>query len=281
MSIAIPRSGSFVLDNLFGKIIIDPTTPETMWGTTLAKFGPHEKERLARHIIQVRVTGDGETVRGIKLRATEYGVELKPAEPYTHHGGRPGRHAPGNGNGDPKPLVFRCTVPVGTALHFRNTYGSIVVGDLDNEVRANLAGGTKFRVGRIAHASLTMRGASMAYLTRVVGTVDALLNGSAKALLDGEIEQLRAVLEKNSVIEIVGEVGKLQAEVMGNGFLHAKQAVSSVRCNAHDNGYIRIAELKKYLVGHRTERARIDVLKKPLFVPVRRYRGRGYAFAGA
>ncbi len=265
MSIAMARSGTVVLDNLFGRIVIEPTTPFTLWDTTLAKFGAKHRERLARHVIQVRVTGEGGVARAVGMRATEYGVEIKS------DGAAPLK----SGNGKIEPVVLRCTIPPETTIHLRNTHGSITVGNLDNTLRADLDGNTKLRAGRISHASLIMKGQSMAFLGRVDGTVDALIGGSGKLLLDGEIEMLRAVLENAGVLEVVGAVEQLHADLAGRGFLHAKTSVFAANCEVHEDAYVRIAELKSYLVGHRSGKGRVDVLKKPLFVPVRRPRPRG------
>ncbi len=269
MSIAMARSGTVVLDNLFGRIVIEPTTPFTLWDTTLAKFGAKYRARLARHVIQVRVTGEGGVARAVGMRATEYGVEIKS------DGLVPGK----SGNGKIEPVVLRCTVPPETAIHLHNTHGSITVGNLDNALRADLDGNTKLRTGRISHASLIMKGQSMALLGRVDGTVDALIGGSGKLLLDGEIEILRAVLENDGVLEVVGAVEQLHADLAGRGFLHAKNSVFAANCEVQEDAYVRIAELKSYLVGHRSGNGRVDVLKKPLFVPVRRPRPRGPAAA--
>ena len=265
MSIALPRSGKLVLEGIPAQWIIEPTLPETLWDTTLAKFGKDENERLSQHIIQLRVTGRRSLARRVELQATEYGVRagLIPM------GENPASHATIETNPFVNPLTIRATVPPGTNLHLLDLGGTIALGDLEGFIRARLSGRTTLRSGRIQGASLTLREKSRAILSWVEGDLDALLTGQAKMLLNGDINQLRAVVEKSAQLDVLAPIRKFLAEVNGRAFVHTKGSIGLAQCSAADNGVIQIEELRASIVSNTTGQARIEVKKKPSFVPIR------------
>lgn len=255
MSIAIPRSGTLLFEGVDGKIIVEPTDVENLWPTTLSKFGMAERERLSRHIIQVKVTAERDLARSAQLEASDFGVHFR-------------MDLSGEKSKVKKPIVVRVTAPREIALHFKETLGSIVLGDMDCEIRARLSGNTFLRANRIKRAGLNLSGNSRAFLARLEGNLDILLTDQARAACDGRLHLLRTVVEKESKLEILAPVEQMQAEVNGVGVINAKGIVTTAQCNALGNGYIRINELKSGIVKSQKQRGRIDVLKKPMFVPV-------------
>ena len=261
MSIALPRGGQVVLEDIGAQWIIEPTTPETMWNTTLDKFGRDDPERLAQHVIQMRVTGRRGLARGVELRATDTGVGVRAL-----------RENNGNKNNADmnlflNPLTIRATIPIGTKLVIRNLGGTISLGDLQGEVRAILKGRTTLRAGTLTKAALTLHDKSRVIISRMKGDVDVLMTDSSKTLLNGRIGRLRAVVEKDGQLEVLAPTGKLHAEVNGKGLIHAKSPVDTVHCNVFGNGHVHIAELRSAIVSNTRDNGRVDVKKKPSFVP--------------
>ncbi|HKI97067.1 MAG TPA: J domain-containing protein [bacterium] len=271
MSITVPRSGRFQLQGLIGDIHIVATTPETLWDTTLRKYGTTDRERLARHVIQIKLSGERELVRSMMPRPTDFGVEFERASGEekqrrlrTFMENLLGRGPFGNlfsGRGfglygAHLPLTLQVTVPRGTPLFLRDVTGAITVGNVESEVVAKLLGGV-MRTGRITRAHLTLNGGSRAFLSDVRGPVDLMGFGSSRTYVGGRISRLRAVLENDAQAEVTGAVGALLAEVNGRSQLDVKQPVREAHCDVADTARVRLARVQR-LSGTRAAGARLD-----------------------
>ncbi|MEE8395432.1 MAG: J domain-containing protein [bacterium] len=262
MSIAIPRAGRVLFENMETCLVVEPTTPENLWETTLRKFGRRDDGRLSNHVIQLRVTGAADQVRRIKMGATDLGVLVRPEVLVAPMDGQ--------NSGAAMPLAVTATVPLGTSLFFRGVGGRITVGDLEGQLRAQLRGGTVLRSGRLARAGITLADLSCAFLDQVEGDADLLVRDFGRAVLDGRIGRLRAVVEKRGRMEVLGTVKRLFAEVNGRGILTAKNVVTAANCITAGQGYLRFSELKTFLAKRGTGNVEVD--KSPVFVPVSRNR---------
>ena len=271
MSIAIPRDGTILVEGFAEEVVIEPTTPESLWETTLAKFG-FDRNRLCRHVIQVRVTGGRGGVQRVIVEATYYGVRIFAAP-------EPG--APGGPAGQKLfATVLFATVPAGLRLFLRENTGSITLGNLEGVAQAQLAGQTMLRAGRLTGAGVTLAGKSRAYLADVTGDVDVLAADAGKVLLDGKVERLRAVMEGHSSLEVLAPVQALWAEATGQARLFAKGAVREALCHASQNGFMRISTLQTPFQGSQTGNGRIEVVNKQMNVPVSRNARRPTAGVG-
>ncbi len=276
MSIAIPRSGRFQLEGIIGRIQVEPTTPETLWDTTLAKFKGLDREQLARHIIQIRLSGERHLVQTIMPRPTDFGVEIQKAS--AEERGKPGffkhllqgmgrklslgdlfQDKPFGSYGAFLPLSLIMTVPTGIPLVMRNVTGSLNLGDTQGELVANMLGGV-LRAGRLTRASITLNGSSRAYLSNVIGPADLIVFGTSQVWLDGKVTRLRAVVENHGQVEVRCTVPLLQAEVRGNGFLDAKDTVGNAHCDVRESGYVRLARVRQALQGTRAGNGRVDAI---------------------
>ena len=256
MSIGMPREGTILVEGFAGEVVIEPTTPESLWETTLAKFG-FDRNRLCRHVIQVRVTGGRGQVQRAIVDATYYGIRISAAR-------EPG------GSGAAGGQRLYATVPSGLRLFLRENTGSITLGNLEGVAQAKLAGQTMLRAGRLTGAGVTLAGESRAYLADVAGNVDVLAADAGMVSLDGKLERLRAVVEGQSCLEVLAPVQALWAEATGQARLFAKGAVSEAMCHVSKNGFIRISTLKTPFQGSHTGNGRIEVVNKPMNVPVSR-----------
>ena len=256
MSIAIPREGTILVEGFAGEVVIEPTTPKSLWETTLAKFGC-DRNRLCRHVIQVRVTGGRGQVQRVIVEATHYGVRIFAAT------------EPGAPGGAASQRLF-ATVPAGLRLFLRENTGSITLGNLECVVQAKLAGQTMLRTGRLRGVGVTLAGKSRAYLSDVTGDVDVLAADAGKVLLGGKVERLRAVVEGHSSLEVLASVQALWAEATGQAQLFARGAVGEALCHASHNGFIRISTLKTPFQGSQTGNGKIEVVNKQMNVPVSR-----------
>ena len=273
MSITVPRSGRFQLQGLIGDIHVVATTPENLWETTVRKYGATDLERLARHVIQIKLSGERELVRTMMPRPTDFGVEFESATPEEKQnrmraflenllgrgpfgslfsGGAFGAY------GAHLPLTLQVTVPRGTPLFLRDVTGAITVGNVEGEVVAKLLGGV-LRTGRISRAHLTLNGGSRAFLTDVRGPVDLMGFGSSRTYLGGRISRLRAVLENQAQAEVSGTVGALLAEVNGSACLAVKQPVHEAHCDVADSAQVRLARVHR-LTGTRSQDGRVDAV---------------------
>jgi curved DNA-binding protein CbpA len=274
MSMAMPRTGRFQLEGIIGRIQIEPTTPETLWDTTLRKFQGADPEKLARHVIQIRLSGEKDLVQTILPRPTDFGVEMQKATPEERR--KPGflrnllqgvgrklslgdlfDDKPFGSYGAFLPLSLVMTVPRGIPLVMRNVTGSLSVGDVRCDLVANMLGGV-LRATHLTRASLTLNGNSRAYLSRVNGPADLLVFGNSQLWLDGQVTRLRAVVENHGQIDVHCPVNHVQAEVRGQGFLNMKETVGSAHCDVRDNGYVRIARVRLGLQGTRAGNGRVD-----------------------
>lgn len=283
MSLAMPRAGRFQLEGIIGRIQIEPTTPDTLWETTLRKFKDADPEKLARHVIQIRLSGEKDLVQTMLPRATDFGVEMQKATPEERR--KPGflrnllqgvgrKLSLGDLFGDKPfgsygaflPLSLVMTVPQGIPLVMRNVTGSLSLGDLRSDLVANMLGGV-LRASHLTRASLTLNGSSRAYLTRVAGPADLLVFGTSQLWLDGQVTRLRAVVENQGQVEVHCPIGQVQAEVRGHGFLNLKETVGSAHCDVRDNGYVRIARVRQGLQGTRAGNGRVDAAVRRRPVP--------------
>jgi len=256
MSIAIPREGTVLVEGFAGEVVIEPTIPKSLWETTLAKFG-FDRNRLCRHVIQVRVTGGRGQVRRAIVEATHFGVRISAV---TEPGVR----------GDTAGLKLYATLPAGLRLFLWENTGSITLGNLECVVQAKLAGQTMLRTGRLTGVGVTLAGKSRAYLADVTGDVDVLAADSGKVLLGGKVERLRAVMEGHSSLEVLAPAQALWAEANGQAQLSVKGEVGVALCHASQNGFIRISTLKTPLQGSQTGNGKIEVVNKQMNVPVSR-----------
>ncbi len=274
MSLAMPRTGRFQLEGIIGRIQIEPTTPETLWETTLRKFKGSDPAALAKHVIQIRLSGEKDLVQTILPRPTDFGVEMQKATPEE-------RRKPGflrnllqgvgrklslgdlfDGNafgsyGAFLPLSLVMTVPRGVPLVLRNVTGSLSIGDLRSDLVANMLGGV-LRAQHLSRATLTLNGNSRAYLSRVARPAEQLVFGNAQQWLKGQVTRLRAVVENHGQVQVHCPVAFAQAEVRGQGFLNMMETVGSAVCDVRDNGYIRIARVRNGLQGTRAGNGRVD-----------------------
>ena len=268
MSIAMPRSSRLVMEGIAAQWIIEPTTEQTLWETTLNKFGRDDISRLTQHIVQVQVTGHRSLARQVELRATEYGINVRmmPDENGEQ------RTKPSAYNPFSSPLTIRATIPAASNLHLTDLYGSIALGDMEGDLRVRLAGRTTLRAGHMRRAALTLRENSRAIISRVDGDADVLLTGRSRALLNGRLGNLRAVVEKEGRLEILAPLNRLHVEVNDHGLIHAKNAVGTAQCNVFGEGLVHIAELRSSIVANTQGNGRVDIKKKPSYVPVQRGR---------
>jgi hypothetical protein len=276
MSIAMPRSGRFQIDGIIGKIVVEPTTPETLWDTTLLKFRDLDREKLARHVIQVKLSGERELVQAMMPRPTDFGVEIQNATPEERN--KPGfwrnlvkgvgrKLSLGDVFGDKAfgaygaflPLTLTLTVPIGIPLVLRNVTGSITLGDLRSDLVANMLGGV-LRAGALSRAGITLHGNSRAYLGSVEGPVDVMAFGDSQIWLDGKITRMRAVVDNHGQVEVRCPVPALLAEVYGNGLLDVRSPVGHAHCDVRGAGYVRLASVRQALQGTRSGNGRVDAV---------------------
>jgi hypothetical protein len=275
MSITVPRTGRFQLQGLIGDMQIVATTPDNLWETTLRKYGSADRERLARHVIQIKLSGERELVRSLMPRPTDFGVEFergtaeeKQRRLRTFLENLVGRNPfaglfSGRGYGmygAHLPLTLQVTVPKGTPLFLRDVTGAISVGHVEGEVVAKLLGGV-LRTGRISRAHLTLNGGSTAFLTDVHGDVDLMGFGTSRTYLGGRIARLRAVLENQARAEVTGAVDALLAEVNGHARLDVRQAVREAHCDVADSAHVRLARVQR-LSGTRSDAGRVEAYRE-------------------
>ena len=270
MSIAVPRSGRFQMKGLVGNITIHPTTPDNLWVTTLKKFHDQDPERLSRHVIQIKLSGERDLVKGMMPRPTDFGVEFqKESEAEQKNRLRQffgNLFSKGYGMyGSHLPLNLEITVPKGVALNLQEITGNLVVGDMEAELVTKLLGGS-LQAGRLTGANLTLNGASKAYLPLVEGAVDLMGFGESRAVIDGNISQMRVVLENSARAEVRGPVDTLAAEVNETALLEIRNTVNKAQCDVRGNAYLRIDKVTSSLKGTRSKSARVHakVLKKPV-----------------
>jgi hypothetical protein len=279
MSIAMPRSGRFQMEGIIGKVQIEPTRPEGLWETTRHKFREIDPERLARHVIQVKLTGEKTLVQTIMPRPTDFGVEMMNVSEEERR--KPGfwrnllrsvgrklslgdlfASNPFGAYGAFLPLTLHMTVPEGIPVHLRNVTGAVTLGDLRAEVVANMLGGV-LRAGVVSRASITLHGSSRAYLSAVEGPADVMAFGDSQVWLDGKITRLRVVVDNNGLAEVRCTVPWLMAEVNGNGVLDVKNTVGSAHCDVRGQGYVRLVHVRQALQGTRSGSARVDAYVRP------------------
>jgi hypothetical protein len=282
MSIALPRTGRFQLQGLMGNIQIIPTTAHNLWETTLRKYGAQDPAHLARHVIQIRLSGERDLVRTLMPRPTDFGVEFQRAGEEEKKNrlrtflanlmgsgpfGGLFTERPFGLYGAFLPLSLLVTVPVGTPLFLRDVTGTISVGNVESEVVAKLLGGV-MKAGRIAGAQLTLNGGARAFITRAGGEVDVMGFGQSRVYVGGPISRLRAVLDNAAHAEASGPVGTLLAEVNGRATLVLKNTVQDAHCEVQDSGRVRLARVTERLNGSCAPRARLEAITPRRWVPI-------------
>ncbi len=276
MSITVPRSGRFQLQGLIGNIHIEPTRPANLWETTLRKYGDADPESLARHVIQIKLSGERDLVRSMMPKPTDFGVEFQSAterekkdkirkfiQSLLGDGPLGGLFTsrPFGLYGTFLPLTLHVTVPEGTPLYLRDITGSIIVGDVESEVVAKLLGGA-MRAGRISKAHLTLHGSSRAFIARTKGAIDLMGFGTSKTYIGGNVSRMRVVLDNGAQAEVGGTITNLLAEVNGNGLLEVRNTVYEAHCDVRDSGQVRLARVTARLDGTCSPGARV-VLENP------------------
>ncbi len=273
ISVAIPRAGRFMMEGIVGSIGIEPTTQDNLWETSLKKFGRADTDRLARHVVQLKLVGRREVVEALFPEPAEFGIQFP---------GKQGRlmqqvFVQRWGTGDAEfgadllfgrnrssttapALKIQGTVPEGITLQLRGVTGTITLGDLRADLVCSLGAGNVLRSGRLTRAKLTLAGDAMAYLAKMEGDADVVALENSKVLLDGTLPRLRVVVGDQGHVEVLCPVGSLHAEVHGRGFLNAKNSVHDAHCEVHTGGYVRLAQLAQPLQGHCTGGGLVDIV---------------------
>ncbi len=282
MSIAVPRSGRFQLQGLIGNIQIAPTTPENLWESTLRKYGSTDPNHLARHAIQIRLSGERDLVKTLLPRPTDFGVEFQRSteeekktklrtflENLLGNGPLGGlfTQQPFGLYGAFLPLTLWITVPKGTPLFLRDITGSIQVAGVEGEVVAKMLGGV-MKARNVHGGNLTLNGSSKAFLSKATGNIDLMMFGTSRIYLDGSLSRMRAVVDNQAHAEISGQVGQLMTEVNEHGFLDIRGTVKDAFCDAQDAGRIKLACVESHLKATRSPGARIDVLRRKTRIPM-------------
>ena len=282
MSIAVPRSGRFQLQGLIGNIQIAPTTPENLWESTLRKYGSSDPEHLARHAIQIKLSGERDLVRTLLPRPTDFGVEFQRSteedkktklrtfmENLLGNGPLGGMftHQSFGLYGAFLPLTLQITVPKGTPLFLRDITGSIQLADVEGEVVAKMLGGV-MKARNVRGGNLTLNGSSKAFLSKTSGNLDLMMFGSSRIYLEGGLSRMRAVVDNQAQAEISGQVGQLLTEVNEHGFLDLRGTVKDAFCDAQGAGRIKLAYVESHLEANHSPGARIDVLRRKSRIPM-------------
>ncbi len=257
MSIAMPRSGVFQLSGVVGRIYVRTTTVETLWRTTRKKFSNNTPEKIARHAVQIKLSGERDLVQHFLPRTTEYGVHFDRADD-----GKDGpRQTPPNTfqgmYGANLPMSLLITVPVGVDVCLRDITGSIHLAEMEGRVTAKLMGGV-MRAGRIRGLHLTLNGGSRAVCSDVDGPCDVLGYGAGKALLNGKITRLRVALDNNAHLDVRATVNELMAEANGQSLIDMRGMVNEAYCDARESSVIRLAKVRDKMQGRRSGRAYIE-----------------------
>ena len=274
MSIAVPRSGRFQLQGLIGNIEVQATTPETLWPSTLKKFGDKNPEHLARHIIQIKLSGERDLVRTMMPRPTDFGVEFQRDAPdiqktklrtfienLMSNGPLGGlfTRSPFGLYGAYLPLTLHITVPKGLPLYLRDITGTIVLGNLDSDITAKVLGGI-IKAGRVRNINLTLNGGSRAFIRELRGNADLMGFGTSRIYLGGRVGRMRAVLDNRARAEINAPITSLLTEINGQAVLDARAPVAQAYLTVEDQGHIRLASVTSHLETHCGSQGRIEIL---------------------
>ena len=274
MSIAMPRESRFVLEGILGSIQVEPTLPDTLWETTMRKFQGQNPERLARHVVQIRLHGERALVASMLPKPTEFGVRfqqngkkgfqasiwkqmLARSRGIFSFGSIFGGQA-FTEYGSFLPLSLQMTVPRGTALFLKGVTGTVSLGDLEGDLVGKLLGGA-LRAGKLRKAHLTLNGNSKAFLAAMNGPADLLAFGESQLVLQGSLPRIWAVLENNSQLEVRAPVQKLRADVNGKARLHISDPVGEASCQVRDSGYVYLGGLRNPLRGLCLDKGQIEI----------------------
>lgn len=273
MSIALPGSAQLLMQGLTGTITVLPTNAENLWPTTLQKFGGEDRWRLARHVVQIKVTGHEEHVSSVFPHPTERGAQLDvDAGVFSADGQRERTGAQDSiifGRGDAgsmgnlrHPMQLHLTVPPGISLFFDEVAGHIHLGDLDADVVARLGKTATLRAGRLARLGLVLRDSSRAHVVHVGGDADVMVFDRGSALVGGEMARLRAVAAQQGQLEVKGSVGHLLGEVRGLGYVNLHGEVHDAELDVGGNGLVRIDRLLGDIRGTRMQQGKVRIRER-------------------
>ena len=276
MSITLPKTGRFQIQGLFGNIHIRPTSLENLWETTQRKYAASPPERLAQHVIQIKLSGERDLVRTLMPQPTDFGVEFQSATPDQRKnrlrsfvenllGSSPlgglFTKRPFGLYGAYLPLRLEVTVPHGTPLYLRDVTGVISVDGVEGAITAKLLGGV-LKASQVTKAHLTLNGSSKAFISGLHGPLDVMGFGQSKLYASGEIPRMRAILENSALAEVSAGVDSLMSEVNGNALLQVKGTVQDARCEARDYAQVHLAEVVNSLEGIRTPNAIVKARRR-------------------
>ena len=267
MSIAVPIEGAIYLVGVAGSLQVEPTTVATLWPTTLQKFGHDDLERLARHVVQIRVTGESEVVRGLFAQAAVEGVLLNAEE-----AARGARSPQGlrrwleamfsplghQGNTEWPPLTLQMTMPLGTTLVLDGFAGMAELGHLEGNLIANVSEG-QLRAGRLKRAMVTMQGNSRLMLTAMTGATDIVGQGSSRSSLLGRVPRLRVALEGSSRLEVMGIVRRLEADLFDKTHLRVLHPLETARCRVKGESLAELSAVTRKPLVQESEKGRVRV----------------------
>ncbi len=258
MSMAVPRSGKLKIRGVTGDIRIATTTHENLWETTRRKFEATDSARLARHVIQVRVSGLTHHVRHMRIRPTDFGAEVR----CMAHEGTANKKDKAAGPASPrtKPqLSLEITVPEEMEIDLNDVSGAILLGNMKGKLAAKVLGGI-IRIGQVGDLNLHLQGNSCAFIAKAQGNVDLMSSDGSRIFLGGAVHRLRAVLEHQASAELATTIDILQTQVFDQASLNVKKSVGEAHCDAQGSAQIRLFQVKTHLDVYRSHSARIDVL---------------------
>jgi len=273
MSVALPGSAQLLIQGLTGTITVLPTNADNLWPTTLQKFGGEDRWRLARHVVQIKVTGHEEHVSSVFPHPTERGAQLDvDVGVFSADGQRERTGAQDSiifGRGDAgsmgnlrHPMQLHLTVPPGISLFFDEVAGHIHLGDLEADVVARLGKTATLRAGRLARLGLVLRDSSRAHVVHVGGDADVMVFDRSSALVGGEMSRLRTVAAQQGQLEIKGTVGHLLGEVRGLGYVNLHGDVYDAELDVGGNGLVRIDRLHGEIRGTRMQQGKVRIRER-------------------
>jgi hypothetical protein len=273
MSVALPGSAQLLIQGLTGTITVLPTNADNLWPTTLQKFGGEDRWRLARHVVQIKVTGHEEHVSSVFPHPTERGAQLDvDVGVFSADGQRERTGAQDSiifGRGDAgsmgnlrHPMQLHLTVPPGISLFFAEVAGHIHLGDLEADVVARLGKTATLRAGRLARLGLVLRDSSRAHVVHVGGDADVMVFDRSSALVGGEMSRLRTVAAQQGQLEIKGTVGHLLGEVRGLGYVNLHGDVYDAELDVGGNGLVRIDRLHGEIRGTRMQQGKVRIRER-------------------
>lgn len=223
MSLAVPRSGMFKIQNVTGDIRIVTTTRDNLWETTRKKFNGTESARLARHVIQVKVGGVDHHVRRMKLCPTEFGAELRCIEEEgTAKEGKNPTHF--ECSSTKQQISLEITIPEEMTIDLHGVSGTIVLGSMKGRVMAKVLDGI-LRAGQVGDLNIQIHGNSRAFIANAQGNIDLLATDRSRIFIGGNVQRLRAVLEQQASADLTTTVNSMKTQVLDQASLNVKGRV--------------------------------------------------------